>query len=198
MNIKLTTEEKKELQEFNEKLNTVPDKSLIKKDDSGQYLFLPIDYIEDKLRELYHGFVQYEIKQWERLEDLREIATIVTVSVKHPVTGEWLKYDGAASAELISIFKSRSVDSEEINEQPIRKIITVFEDSLKLDLPLSYTLAVKNAVKHIGKAFGSELNRYFGDEGFKKEQPYKSESEEKKENQQAAAESYRNAKSANK
>jgi len=80
-----------------------------------------------------------------------EVQMTVRVSVKHPVFGEWLDYDGVASTEILPLKKAVIKSNKVSISEP---------QSLKLALPLVKALAIKNAVKLIGRAFGSDLMRH--------------------------------------
>lgn len=104
--------------------------------------YLPISYIETKLREIY-GVYQVRNFRWTQVAN--EIIGSVELWVPHPVLGQWICYDGAA-AVMICGNKGIEDGKKQAN-------------ALETRFPKLKTDCVKNAAQGIGKIFGSELRR---------------------------------------
>lgn len=136
-----------DLKKFNDKLNEEPAKENTEKSEDGDFLHVPIAYLEKDLKEVFEGAVQIIIK--EQKEMFGAITMFIGIKVFHPVYQEWLNYDGTAAvvieSELPGEFKGSSK--------------TLIREDIKTSIALCYSEAIKNAAKKIGRRFGSDLNR---------------------------------------
>lgn len=109
------------------------------------YEYLPIDKVEYLLRRIFKK---------ARIEVLREgqlfnaVYTTVRVHYKDLVTGEWEYHDGVG-AWNIQVNKGANASD----------LSAIKSAAVTMALPLSKTLAIKDACDHFGKLFGSDLNR---------------------------------------
>jgi len=140
------------LQKFTASINRKPQFVLEEKVDGKVLLHVPISYIEQSLRRLYFG--QYTIEVIDYKLIVNELCVHARVRVKHPVTGEWLAYDGLGSVPVQQYSGSKVQDF----------MSTKIANAIHKNLPAAYAFAVKNAVKKIGKVFGSDLNRKYEDD----------------------------------
>lgn len=104
--------------------------------------YLPISYIEVKLREIY-GVYQVRNFRWTQIAN--EVVGSVELWVPHPVLGQWICYDGAAGV-MICGTKGLEDGRKQAN-------------ALETRFPKLKTDCIKNAAQSIGKIFGSELRR---------------------------------------
>ena len=76
------------------------------------------------------------------------IAVTVRVNYKHPVSGEWLHQDGVGAVGVQTDKGFTAADLAHIKQDAVMKA-----------LPAAKSFAIKDAVDHIGKIFGRDLNR---------------------------------------
>lgn len=129
--------------EFQSWLEQEPPK--VEKSEDGEYLHVPIGYLEPDLRNTFDGDLHIKIKKLSITEGILTI--IARIKVFHPVKKKYLKYDGIASTSLTTAggYKgsSRNLSAEE----------------LRPEVAACYSEAIKNGCKKIGKRFGSDINR---------------------------------------
>lgn len=127
-------------------LNQEPPKSWIKINKyAGNAKYIPIEKVEWLLRRLFKN---------PRFEILREgimfnsCFCTVRIHYVNPVTGEWEFQDGTGASQIQVKSGSSPAEMQNIGQNAVEKA-----------LPDSYSAAVKNAAKKIGRLFGSDLNR---------------------------------------
>lgn len=76
------------------------------------------------------------------------IATTVRVHYKHPISNEWMSQDGVGAVGVQTDKGKTAADLSAIKQDAVMKA-----------LPASKSFAIKDAVDHIGKIFGRDLNR---------------------------------------
>lgn len=149
----------RKMDDLNVLLNQEPPKNWIKEhpfiktevtNDKGQkvkvpYKYLPIDKVEYLLRKIFKLY---------RIEVLREgvmfnaVYTTVRVWYKDLITGEWMYHDGVGASQLQTQRGTGPGDLSNINN-----------GAVMMALPLSKTLAIKDACDMFGNLFGANLNR---------------------------------------
>ena len=131
---------------FQETINLKPPQSWVKDHPFiKNYKYLPIERVEYLLRSIF----QY----WEwKVIDYRVIANAIAVHgrlrVQHPVSGEWLEYDGLGAVDIQLKSGSNPTDFSAIMSGAIQK-----------NLPSAESFALKDASEKIGDIFGGSLNR---------------------------------------
>jgi len=109
------------------------------------YKYIPIDTVEYLLRSIFQAW------EW-KVNDFRVIANAIavhgTLRVKHPVTEEWLSYDGLGAVDIQLKSGSNPTDFSSIVHGAIQK-----------NLPSAESFALKDAAEKIGRLFGGSLNR---------------------------------------
>jgi hypothetical protein len=140
------------LQKFTASINRKPPAVLEEEIDGKKIQHVPISCIEQQLRRLYFG--QYEIKLIDYRLIVNEIVVHARIRVKHPVTGEWLSYDGLGSVPVQQYKGSKIQDFMQ----------TKIANALHKNAPAAYAFAVKNAARKIGKIFGADLMRKHEDD----------------------------------
>lgn len=76
------------------------------------------------------------------------IAVTVRVNYKHPISGEWLHQDGVGA-----------VGVQTDKGETAANLAAIKQDAVMKALPAAKSFAIKDAVDHIGKIFGRDLNR---------------------------------------
>lgn len=139
-------EQKSTVAKFQELINQQPKNDWIKNHPFiKNYKYIPIERIEYLLRSIF--------QQWEwKVNDFKVIANAIcvhgTLRVKHPVTDEWLQYDGLGAVDIQTSKGSSPTDFSSIVSGAIQK-----------NLPAAETYALKDAAEKLGEIFGGSLNR---------------------------------------
>lgn len=76
------------------------------------------------------------------------IAVTVRVNYKHPISNEWLHQDGVGA-----------VGVQTDKGETAANLSAIKQDAVMKALPAAKSFAIKDAVDHIGKIFGRDLNR---------------------------------------
>lgn len=114
---------------------------------STDYDYIPIEIIEEALRQVFFRQVDITIRQSYR--DLNSFIVVCRIAYKDPVTHEKRKLDGIGAKQLQQDAKSLLSDFNS----------TMKRNALELGVGIAYSRAVKNAAKKLGKLFGADLNR---------------------------------------
>lgn len=109
------------------------------------YKYIPIERIEFLLKSI---FKTYKIEITGQGQSFNGVWVTVRVHYIHPVSGEWLFYDGIGAAQLQTAKGTSPADLANINN-----------GALSMAFPIAKTIAIKDACDHFGKLFGSDLNR---------------------------------------
>tara|TARA_R110000868_G_scaffold411642_1_gene706643 strand:- start:5214 stop:5741 length:528 start_codon:yes stop_codon:yes gene_type:complete len=109
------------------------------------YKYIPIERVEFLLRSIF--------QQWEwKVNDFKVIANAIcvhgTLRVLHPVTDEWLSYDGLGAVDIQTSKGSNPTDFN-----------SIVPNALQKNLPAAETYALKDAAEKLGEIFGGSLNR---------------------------------------
>jgi hypothetical protein len=136
-----------DLENFTKRLNQAVPPGTTQKTPDGKAEYLPIDLIENMLREDFAGLVQMSVVSERR--ELNEYIVHARIEVFHPVAMMWLKYDGIG---VTVIMQDSGATLEAFNN-------TKKKNALEMNAPKAYSEAIKNAAKKIGKKYGGSLNR---------------------------------------
>ena len=109
------------------------------------YKYLPIERIEYLLKTI---FKRYKIEITGQGQSFNGVWVTVRVHYLDPVSGEWSFHDGIGATELQTKKGTSPADLANINN-----------GALGMSFPIAKTRALKDAVDHFGKLFGSDLNR---------------------------------------
>ena len=111
------------------------------------YNYVPIDKVEFLLKKL---FKLYKIEVIKSGMLLNEIEVTVRVHYLHPVTSEWMFHDGVGAQELQTQKDTGNLKLDMSN---------INRGAVTMALPIAKSVAIKDAADHLGKLFGSDLNR---------------------------------------
>lgn len=76
------------------------------------------------------------------------IAVTVRINYKHPISNEWLHQDGVGA---VGVQTDKGENASNLS--------AIKQDAVMKALPAAKSFAIKDAVDHIGKIFGRDLNR---------------------------------------
>lgn len=127
------------------------------------YNYVPIDKVEFLLKKL---FKLYKIEVIKTGMLLNAIEVTVRVHYLHPVTSEWMFHDGVGAQELQTQKDTGNLKLDMSN---------INRGAVTMALPIAKSVAIKDAADHLGKLFGSDLNRkdtlnYTTDKGLNKDE----------------------------
>jgi len=111
------------------------------------YNYVPIDKVEFLLKKL---FKLYKIEVIKSGMLLNAIEVTVRVHYLHPVTSEWMFHDGVGAQEVQTQKDTGSLKLDMSN---------INRGAVTMALPIAKSVAIKDAADHLGKLFGSDLNR---------------------------------------
>lgn len=111
------------------------------------YKYLPIDKVEFLLKKLFKGY-RIDVKKTGILFNAIEVT--VRVNYIDIATGEWTYQEGVGAEELQTAARTGVLKTDFSN---------VNRGAVKMALPIAKTIAIKDACDHIGRIFGSDLNR---------------------------------------
>ncbi len=111
------------------------------------YNYVPIDKVEFLLKKL---FKLYKIEVLKTGMLLNAIEVTVRVHYLHPVTSEWMFHDGVGAQELQTQKDTGNLKLDMSN---------INRGAVTMALPIAKSVAIKDAADHLGKLFGSDLNR---------------------------------------
>lgn len=124
---------------------------LIKKglsaNSNQDYDYVPIEIVEEALRQIFFRQVDFTIRQSYR--DLNSFIVVARIRYKDPITKEYRKIDGIGAK---SIQQDKGASISDFNS-------TMKPNGLELGVGTAYSRAIKNAAKKLGKLFGADLNR---------------------------------------
>lgn len=135
------------LEDFNKRMNAAPEKDSLQPTPDGKAQYLPVDYIENQLREDFAGMYQITIQSERR--ELNEYIVVARISVYHPIAAQWMQYDGLG---VTQIMQDSGATLAQFND-------TKKKNALEMNAPKAYSEAIKNAAKKLGKRYGGGLNR---------------------------------------
>ena len=109
------------------------------------YKYLPIERVEYLLKKI---FKRYRIEITGQGQSFNGVWVTVRLHYLNPISNEWDFHDGIGAVELQTAKGTSPADLANINN-----------GALGMAMPVAKTRAVKDATDHLGKLFGSDLNR---------------------------------------
>lgn len=107
--------------------------------------YLPIDKIEILLDMIFQEW-RIEILNISQLA--QSVCVTVRVHYKNPITGEWSFHDGVGASPLQTNAGKSAAD-----------LANIKNNAVQLAAPAAKSYAIKDAVEHLGKMFGRDINR---------------------------------------
>lgn len=107
--------------------------------------YLPIDKIEMLLDMV---FQEWRIEILSTSQLAQSVCVTVRVHYKNPITGEWSFHDGVGASPLQTNAGKSAAD-----------LANIKNNAVQLAAPAAKSYAIKDAVEHLGKMFGRDLNR---------------------------------------
>lgn len=134
------------LDEYNLILNQPPPEAWIKVNKfANNSRYLPIDKVEFLLRRLYKS---YDIEVLNILVLFNAVSVSVRLHYFHPVLKEMRFVDGVGAKEIQTAKGSSPSDMS-----------SIISGAVERALPIAKSNSVKDACHHLGRIFGSDLNR---------------------------------------
>jgi hypothetical protein len=160
------------LEQFNKTLQTPPDPKTLQKTPDGKAEYLPIDFVENQLREDFGGLVQFIIVSERR--ELNEYIVVARIKIFHPIARTWMEYDGIGAAQItqnrVPVLDEQGKQMRDERGNLMTRTAEIIEfdttkqkNALEMNAPKAYSEAIKNAAKKIGKKYGGSINRKFED-----------------------------------
>lgn len=107
--------------------------------------YLPIDKIEILLDMI---FQEWRIELLSVFQLAQSVCVTVRVHYKNPITGEWSFHDGVGASPLQTNAGKSAAD-----------LANIKNNAVQLAAPAAKSYAIKDAVEHLGKMFGRDINR---------------------------------------
>lgn len=107
--------------------------------------YLPIDKIEILLDMI---FQEWRIELLSVSQLAQSVCVTVRVHYKNPITGEWSFHDGVGASPLQTNAGKSAAD-----------LANIKNNAVQLAAPAAKSYAIKDAVEHLGKMFGRDINR---------------------------------------
>lgn len=148
------------LQNFTTLLSRTPAANELQKTPDGKAMYLPIDFVETSLDELFYGL--WETKNFEWKPIANEITASITLRVFHPTANVWIERIGTAS---IAVMVDKAPDNL-VGQDRNRWALDVGNkkpNALDMGLPKLKTDCIKNAALSLGNVFGRNINRKLND-----------------------------------
>jgi hypothetical protein len=132
--------------DFNFGINQMPPEEWVQVNKyAGNSRYLPIGRVEWLLKSIFKDY-RIEVKSLGQM--FNAVYCEVRVHYLHPVTNEWSWHDGVGAHELQVKAGSSPAQLENLNK-----------GAVAMALPIAKSQAIKDACDHLGKLFGSDLNR---------------------------------------
>lgn len=144
------------LQNFVTILSKIPDHKELEKTPDGKAFYLPVDFIETSLDELFYGLWETKSFEWKAIAN--EITASITLRVFHPVAKVWIERIGAASIAIMVDKAPSDLTGQDKNRWAL-DIGNKKPNALDMGLPKLKTDCVKNAALSFGNTFGRNINR---------------------------------------
>ncbi len=136
-------------EELTAALNQEPPKEWVKEHPFIKgYKYLPIERVEYLLKSLFKNNYKIEVIKTGMLLNCVEVT--VRIHYKDPLTGEWMFHDGVGASEVQTKKDSGHLQMDMSN---------INKGAIVMALPNAKSVAIKDAADHLGKLFGSDLNR---------------------------------------
>jgi hypothetical protein len=154
------------LQNFCTVLSRIPDHKELQKTPDGKAWYLPVDFVETTLDELFYGLWETKEFQWKAIAN--EITASIVLRVFHPTAKTWLERTGCASYPIMVDAPPKNSDGTDklIGQEKNRWYLDVNNkkpNALDMGLPKLKTDCLKNAALSLGNIFGRNINRKLND-----------------------------------
>lgn len=146
------------LEQFIAALSKQPPSNELKATPDNKARFLPIDFVETKLDELFFGMWETVNFKWNVIAN--EVVGSLELKVFNPNANTWLTRTGAASIQIMvdavpdDIKNNRQAKNRWALDPENKK-----SNALDMGFPKLKTECLKNAAISLGNAFGRNLNR---------------------------------------
>ena len=131
---------------FNLLVNQEPPQKLIKQNKfANNSNYLPIGTIEVMLQKMF-GIFKIEVLRESQM--FNAVCVTIRFHYQHPIDGQWYFHDGVGACQIQTKKGSSPAEMQDINN-----------GAVMMALPIAKSYAIKDAVDHIGKLFGRDLNR---------------------------------------
>lgn len=107
--------------------------------------YLPIDKIEILLDMI---FQEWKVEVLNISQLAQSVCATVRVHYRNPITGEWSYHDGVGASPLQTNAGKSAAD-----------LANIKNNAVQLAAPAAKSYAIKDAVEHLGKLFGRDINR---------------------------------------
>lgn len=154
------TELRVKLQNFCQILSRTPKPNELQKTPDGKALYLPVDFVETTLDELFYGLWETKDFEWKAIAN--EITASITVRVFHPTAKVWIERVGAASIAIMVDKAPDGLTGQDKNRWAL-DVGNKKPNALDMGLPKLKTDCIKNACLSLGNIFGRNLNRKLND-----------------------------------
>lgn len=114
----------------------------------SDYKYLPIERVEFLLKSLFKNDYKIEVLKTGLLLNCVEVT--VRIHYKDPFTTEWKWHDGVGASEIQTKKNTGHLQLDMSN---------INRGAIVMALPNAKSVAIKDAADHLGKLFGSDLNR---------------------------------------
>lgn len=122
-----------------------PKKSVLDHPIAKGVKYIPIGDIETMLDKIFRSWNVEVLREGQLLNS---IYVTVRVNYLHPILNEWQHQDGVGAA-TIQVDKGK--DASDLK--------WIKANAIMLALPAAKSFAIKDAVEHIGRSFGRDINR---------------------------------------
>lgn len=134
------------MDEFLKSINFTPPKEWVKTNKyANNSKYISIGKIESLLTKVYQD---WNVEILDSGQILNSVYVTVRVNYKNPINNEWQHQDGIGAVP-IKVDKGENASN----------LSAIKSDAIATGLPSAKSFAIKDAVGHIGRAFGRDLNR---------------------------------------
>lgn len=147
---------REKLDNFTARLSRVPQTNELQKTPDGKAFYLPIDFVETSLDELFFGLWETKSFEWKVIAN--EVTASITLRVLHPTAKVWIERVGTASIAIMVDKAPNDLAGQQKNQWAL-DIANKKPNALDMGLPKLKTDCIKNAALSLGNIFGRNLNR---------------------------------------
>jgi len=144
------------LQGFISRLSKQPQAHELAKTPDGKAMYLPIDFVETQLDELFFGLWETKGFEWKTIAN--EVTGSITLKIFHPTAKVWLERVGCASIAIMVDKAPDNVTGQQKNQWAL-ELSNKKPNALDMGLPKLKTDCIKNAALSLGNIFGRNINR---------------------------------------
>lgn len=155
----METEEKNliiRMEAFLQRLSKYPNQDEFKKTPDNKAFYLPIDFVETSLDELFYGM--WETINFRTQVISNEVTASIELRVLHPISKIWITRTGSASIQIMVDKAPENVTGQEKNRWAL-DIQNKKPNALDMGIPKLKADCIKNAAQSLGNIFGRNINR---------------------------------------